>query len=78
VAGPLRHLQRVDDELGAQMVRDRPADDPAGEHVEHHRRVDSALAGAVLGDVGDPQPVGASATNLRCTRSGNVAAALAA
>jgi hypothetical protein len=39
------------------MVRDRPADDPAGEHVEHYGRVDPAFAGAVLGDAGDPQPV---------------------
>ena len=29
----------VDDEFGAEMVGDRPAHDPAGEHVEHDRCV---------------------------------------
>jgi hypothetical protein len=57
LAPPARHVQGVHDQLGAQVVRDRPADHPAGEHVQHHSGVDPALAGAVLGDVGYPQPV---------------------
>jgi hypothetical protein len=51
------HLQGIDDELGAQVVRDRPAHDPAAEHIEDRGAVDPALGGAVLGDVGDPQPI---------------------
>lgn len=39
------------------MVSDRPADDLAGEHVEHGCAVDLALTGGVFGDVGAPQPV---------------------
>jgi hypothetical protein len=55
---PERHLQGVDDQLRAQVVGDRPADDPAGEHVEDDGEVDPPLAAAVLGDVGDVEPVG--------------------
>ena len=55
--------------LGAQVVGDRPAHDPAGEHVQDDRAVDPALAGAVLGDVGDPQPVRPVSANRRSTRS---------
>ena len=63
-AAPAGHLQRVDDQLGAQMVRDRPADDAAGVDVEDGGAVDPALAGAVLGDVGEPQLVRPVGTEL--------------
>ena len=52
-----RHAEGVDDEVRRLGRVDRPADDPAGEGVEHDRAVHLALAGAVLGDVGQPQPV---------------------
>ena len=39
------------------MVGHRPADDAAAEAVQHDREVVPALAGAVLGDVGDVEPV---------------------
>ena len=58
-AAPAGHLQGVDDQLGAHVVGNRPADHGAAEDVEHRGAVDLALAGGVLGDVGDPQPVGA-------------------
>jgi hypothetical protein len=45
------------DQLGAQMVGHRPAHDPAGERVQDHGQVQPALVGALLGDVGHPQPV---------------------
>jgi hypothetical protein len=51
------HVQGVQDQFGAQMVGHRPAHDPAGEAVQHHRQVQPALVGALLGDVGHPQPV---------------------
>jgi len=51
------HVQGVGDQLGAQMIGDRPAHHAAGEDIEDDRGVDPALTGAVLGDVGDPQPV---------------------
>jgi hypothetical protein len=34
---------------------DRPADHPAGEHIQHHTAVHLALPGGVLGDIGNPQ-----------------------
>src|ERR1019366_10460927 len=42
VASPDGHLQGVDDELGAEMIRDRPADDATREGVDHSRQVDLA------------------------------------
>ena len=56
--------RRVDDELGAHVIGDRPADDPAGPGVDHDGEVDPALAGGVLGDVLHPQPVGAVGSEL--------------
>ena len=50
-AAPDGHLDGVDDELGADVIGDRPAHDPAGPGVEHDGEVDPALTGGVLGDV---------------------------
>jgi hypothetical protein len=50
-------LERVDDELGAHVVLERPADDAAAEAVDDNGEVEPALPGAQVGDVGDPQPV---------------------
>ena len=61
-APPDRHLQRVDDELGTHVIGDRPADHPTAPGVDHDGEVDLALGGGMLGDIGDPQPVG----TLRC------------
>jgi hypothetical protein len=52
-----RHVEGVQDQLGAQVVGHRPADDPTGEGVQDDRQVQPAIAGALLGDVGHPQPV---------------------
>jgi hypothetical protein len=57
LAPPAGHVERVDDELGSEVIGDRPADDEAAPRVDHHRAVDASVAGWVLGDVGDPQPV---------------------
>ena len=51
------HLERVDDELGAQVVGDRPADDPAAVAVHHGGQVQPALPGPDVGDVGRPQAI---------------------
>ena len=56
-APPERHLDGVDDELGTDVVGDRPAHDSAAEGVEDHGQVHLAVAGGVLGDVHHPQPV---------------------
>jgi hypothetical protein len=57
VAPPDRHLQRVDDELGAEMISDRVADHPSRPYVEHDRAIHLATVGRMLGDVGDPELV---------------------
>ena len=58
------HVQSIGDQLGAQMIGDRPAHHPAGEHIEDDRGIHPALTRAVLGDVGDPEPVRALGTKL--------------
>jgi hypothetical protein len=58
------HVQGVQDQLGAEVVGHRPADDPAGERVQDHGEVQPALTGALLGDVSDPQAVGSWWTEL--------------
>src|SRR4029450_11579208 len=58
------HVQGVQDQLGAEMVGHRPADDPAGERVEDDGEVEPALTGALLGDVSDPQAGGSWGTEL--------------
>ena len=57
VAPPDRHLQCIDDELGADVIRDRPADHSSAERVGHRREIDASFVGGVLGDIGDPQAV---------------------
>jgi len=47
----------VDDEFGADVVRDRPAHDSPGPDVDHGGAVDLPLGGGVFGDVGAPEPV---------------------
>ena len=49
------HLQGVEDELGAEMRRHGPADDPATPGVQHDGQVEEAGPGGDLGDVGDPE-----------------------
>ena len=57
LATPDRHLQRVDDELRAEVVRERPADHAPGPGVEHDREIDLAGAGRVFRDVAHPERV---------------------
>src|SRR5207245_10550617 len=57
LSSPDRHLERVNDELGADVIGDRPADHASGPGVEHDRAIELARVGAVFGDVHDPQPV---------------------
>ena len=50
--------QSVVDQRGVTAAVDGPADDLAGVEVEHDAAVELALAGGMLGDVGEPQLVG--------------------
>ena len=56
-AGAGGHPQGVRGQVSPLGGAGGPADDAAAEHAGHDAAVDLALAGGVLGDVGDPQPV---------------------
>jgi hypothetical protein len=51
------HLERVDDEFGAEVVGERPANDPAAVEVHHRGQIQPALPRPDVGDVGRPEPV---------------------
>jgi hypothetical protein len=52
-----RHLERVDDELGAEMVGHRPADHAAAVAVDYRGEVQPARPGRDMGDLRDPKLV---------------------
>ncbi len=56
-SSPAGHLDGVGDELGAEVIGDRPAHHPSGPGVDDHRQVDLAVGGGVFGDVHAPQPI---------------------
>src|SRR5690606_13660548 len=53
-----RHLQRVEDQLGAHVRVHGPADDFARVHVQHHRQIQPARPSRDIGHVRHPQLVG--------------------
>jgi hypothetical protein len=63
-AVPYGHVERVEDELGAQMRSHRPADHAAAERVDDDRAIEPSFGGPLLSDVGDPQPVGCGGTEV--------------
>jgi hypothetical protein len=63
-AGLDRHPERVGNQRRGRGGVDRPADHPARAGVQHDGAVQLAFAGGVLGDVGDPQLIGAGAGEL--------------
>jgi hypothetical protein len=48
LAAPDRHLQRVERQIRVEAGGDLPADDRAGENIEHERRVDPPGGGAPI------------------------------
>jgi len=52
-----RHPQRVQDQRGAHVAGQLPADDPAREDVDDEAEVDHALPAADIGEVRDPEPI---------------------
>jgi hypothetical protein len=50
-----RHVERVKDEVGAQVRRHRPADDATAPRVEDNGEVQEAGPGRDVRDVGDPE-----------------------
>ena len=61
------HLQCVDDEAGAHVRGELPADDHAGGQVDHGGQVEPALAGSEVGDVADQPLAGRAAGRVEVT-----------
>ena len=59
LALPQRHAERVQHQLGAEMVRHRPADDLADPGIEHDCKVEEARGGRDERDVRDSELIGA-------------------
>ena len=53
-------LERRERELGAHLPADGVADDPARPGIQDHGQIDEAGGDAKVGDVGDPQLIGAA------------------
>ncbi len=63
------HRERLDDQLGAEVVGHRPADDPAGVAVHHRREVQPALPRPDVGDIGRHRRLGSAGLRSRSTTS---------
>ena len=55
-----RHVQGIENQLGPQVVRHRPADHLSGEGVEHEGQVEPPLLAPGVGYVRNPETVGCS------------------
>jgi len=53
VAGDASHLEGVEDQAGAHVAGELPADDHPGREINHRGQVEPALAGLEVGDVAD-------------------------
>src|SRR5690606_12884947 len=56
-ASPARHLERIDNDLRGDPIRDGPPDDAARVGVDDGGAVDPSVSRAVLRDVAEPEPV---------------------
>src|SRR3990170_6743486 len=56
---PQGHVERVDDKRALQGVGHRPAHHAPAERLQHDRQVQPPAPGPDVGDVGDPEPIGA-------------------
>lgn len=57
LSGPKRHPQRVEDEIGTHVRSELPADDAAGERVDHEAEEHGPFPAAQIGEVRDPQRI---------------------
>jgi hypothetical protein len=55
-----RHAQRIEDEVGAHVARELPADDPAGVDVDDEGEEHEAFPAAQVGEVRHPQLIGSA------------------
>ncbi len=73
------HPQGVQDEAGAHVAGELPADDPPAVNVDHEREEHQAFPAAQVGEVGDPQLIRArrgevALDQVRCAAGCRVAA----
>lgn len=54
---PDRHVQRVSDQFGAEVIGDRPTDHPPGPRIDDRCQEHVAFLAPMLGYVSIPQPV---------------------
>src|SRR2546427_11366080 len=59
-----RHLERVENEIGAHVRRELPANDLAAESVDHKREEEEPFPAAQVRDVRDPQLVRPSSAEV--------------
>ncbi len=55
-AGGDRHLEGVFDEVGAQMITNRPSDHATGVGIDHGDQVEPSFPGVQVADVANPTP----------------------
>ena len=58
-AGPEGHPEGVEDKVGAHVAGELPADDVAAVRVDHEREEHQPVPAAQVGQIANPQPVGA-------------------
>lgn len=64
---PDRHVHRVDDELGLEVVTHSPSDNPAAEGIEVDRQIQEARPGRHMGSLIDrPRSVSLSRVSATC------------
>jgi len=68
-AGADRHPERVQDELGLEVVAHRPADDPAAVDVLDGGEEEEALPGLDVLEIADQSRFGSARAKSRSTRS---------
>jgi len=66
------HAQRVEDQVGAHVRGELPADHAAREHVEDEAKEHRALPAAQVGEVGHPQLIGSLGAEVPLDQVGAV------
>jgi hypothetical protein len=67
------HLQGIQDELGAQVDRHSPTDDPAAPGVHHDGQVQEPAPGTDVGDIRHPEFVGTAGREVALDQIGRLA-----
>jgi hypothetical protein len=68
------HAERVDNELGAHVVRHRVTQQPAAAEVEHRGQEQPALTGGDVGDVLHPGDIGRAGFEAPANQVGDLEA----